>query len=249
MTRIRIIPVLLLKGGGLYKTKQFKNPCYIGDPINTVKLFNDKEADELIILNYNISLSSDLIDFRKLWEIAGEAFMPMSYGGGISSLDDAKRIFDAGFEKVIINSSLFDNIQLINDIAGIYGSQAVVGGIDFRKNIFGIYKVYSNSGIKNTGYHPIEWAKKLEENGVGEIFINSIDRDGMWCGYDEEIIKCVSESVSVPVVCCGGASCLNDLSRAVEAGASAVAAGSLFVYQKKGMGVLVNFPTTLKLVR
>jgi imidazole glycerol-phosphate synthase subunit HisF len=247
MSRVRIIPILLLKNGGLYKTVKFKNPNYLGDPINTVKIFNEKEADELALLDFNSSLDGKGIDFEKIAEIAGEAFMPLSYGGGIKNLSDAKKVFDAGFEKVILNSILFTDINIVEQIGNIYGAQAVVASIDVKKNIFGKYKVYSHSGTKATGHNPIEWAKALEQNGVGEIIINAIERDGTWEGYDEALIKSITEAVNVPVIACGGAANVDDLKKAVSVGASAVAAGSMFVYQKKGMGVLVNFPSNLKL--
>jgi cyclase len=148
---------------------------------------------------------------------------------------------------VVLNAVLFSNPQLIDQIARVYGAQAVVGSIDIKKNFFGKYKVYSHSGTNSTGHDPVEWAKTLEENGVGEIMINSIERDGTWEGYDEMLIAKISQSVNVPVIACGGAGSTDDFKKAVHAGASAVAAGSMFVYQKKGMGVLINFPTNFKL--
>ena len=242
MSRVRIIPVLLLSKGGLYKTIKFQKPQYIGDPINAVKIFNEKEADELILLDYTASKEKRNIDFAKIAEIAGEAFMPMAYGGAVQSFDDAKKVFDAGFEKVVLNSVLFSNLALIGQIARVYGAQAVVGSIDVKKNLFGKYKVFSHSGTNNTGEDPVEWAKKLEENGIGEIMINAIERDGTWEGYDETLIGKVAHAVPVPLIACGGAAGMDDFKKAVEAGASAVAAGSMFVYQKKGMGVLISFP-------
>ncbi len=249
MSRVRIIPVLLLKNGGLYKTVKFKNASYVGDPINTVKIFNEKEADELAVLDFNASVDGRGIDFKKITEIAGEAFMPMSYGGGIKTYDEAKKIFDAGYEKVILNSVLFSNIAIIRQIGDVYGAQAVVGAIDLKKNLFGKYKVYASSGTKNTGYDPVEWAIQLEKNGIGEIFVNAIEKDGTWEGYDEAIIEKIAHAVSVPVIACGGAGNVSDFKKAIAAGASAVAAGSMFVYQKKGMGVLISFPTGLKLIK
>lgn len=243
MRRIRTIPVLLLRNGGLYKTVNFKNPKYVGDPINAVKIFNEKETDELVLLDYNASLDGRAIDYKRIEEIAGEAFMPMGYGGGIKTLDDAKRVFDCGYEKVILNSVLFNSPGLIEAIGNIYGAQAVVGSIDYKKNIFGKSKVYSISGSKKSGYEPAEWAVKLQGYGVGEIMLNSIDRDGTWSGYDLEMIKTVSEKITVPLIACGGAGSVSDLKTAVQAGASAVAAGSMFVFQKKGMGVLISFPS------
>lgn len=247
MSRTRIIPVLLLKNGGLYKTIKFKNANYVGDPVNTVKIFNEKEADELVVLDFNASVDNRPIDFKKIGEIAGEAFMPMAYGGGIKSLDDAKRVFDAGYEKVVLNSVLFDQPDLIEKIGSVYGAQAVVAAIDIKKNFLGKYKVYAHSGTKSTNHTPAEWAKKLEQAGAGEILINNIDQDGSWGGYNLELIESVAHQVSIPLIACGGAGSTVDFKKAVEAGASAVAAGSLFVYQRKGMGVLISFPTGLKI--
>jgi imidazole glycerol-phosphate synthase subunit HisF len=243
MSRIRIIPVLLLSKGGLYKTVRFQKPQYIGDPINAVKIFNEKEADELILLDYTASKEKRTIDYTKIAEIAGEAFMPMAYGGAIQNFEDAKKVFDGGYEKVVLNSILFSNPGLIGEIASVYGAQAVVGSMDVKKNLFGKYKVFSHSGTSNTGEDPVEWAKKLDQYGVGEIMINAIEKDGTWEGYDEALISKVAHAVSVPVIACGGAASMEDFKKAVAAGASAVAAGSMFVFQKKGMGVLISFPS------
>lgn len=244
MRRIRTIPVLLLNNGGLYKTIKFKNPTYIGDPINAVKIFNEKEADELLILDYRASIEKRGPDFSKIAEIAGEAFMPMAYGGGIRNLDDAKKVFDSGFEKIVLNSILFEDITLVDKIASIYGAQSVVGCIDFKKNLFGKFNVYAYSGSKSTGKTPVEWAKFLDDKGVGEIILNNIDKDGTWDGYSLNLITEVSSNVHIPVIACGGAGSVEDFKKAVTAGASAVAAGSMFVYQKKGMGVLISFPSS-----
>jgi len=247
MDRVRIIPVLLLSKGGLYKTIQFKKASYIGDPINAVKIFNEKEADELILLDYTASIEKRKPDFKKIAEIAGEAFMPMAYGGAIRSLDDAKKVFDAGYEKVVLNSVLFEQISLIEQIGSIYGSQAVVCAIDVKKNWLGKTKVFAYSGTSSSPYTPVEWAQQLEQAGSGEIFLNSIDHDGTWEGYDKDLIHSVAHAVQIPIVACGGAGSMDDFKEAVTAGASAVAAGSMFVYQKKGMGVLISFPSQNKL--
>jgi cyclase len=243
MKRIRIIPALLLMDNGLYKTVRFKNPSYVGDPVNTVKIFNEKGADEIVVLDIGATRQKKGINFRKITEIAGEAFMPMAYGGGIRTLDEARKIFDAGYEKVILNSAAFEKPSLIGEIASIYGSQSAVVSIDAKLNWRGRYKVFTEGGSVTTGMSPELYAKQLEAAGAGEILINSIDRDGTWEGYDIPLIRAVSSAVSVPVIACGGASGMEDLKKAViEGGASAVAAGSMFVYQKKGMGVLISFP-------
>lgn len=247
MNRVRIIPVLLLSNSGLYKTVRFKQPVYIGDPVNAVKIFNEKETDELVVLDYRASANGYKPDFHKLTEIAGEAFMPMAYGGAIKSLDDARRVFDAGYEKVVLNSVLFHDLNIIESIASIYGAQSVVCSIDVKKNFLGQYKVYSHSGTHATGHKPATWATQLESAGAGEIFLNAIDRDGTWEGYDYDLIHLVSKSVGIPLVACGGAGSTAHFEQAIAAGASAVAAGSLFVFQKKGMGVLISFPTGLQI--
>ena len=242
MTSVRIIPVLLLHKGGLYKTVEFKNADYLGDPINTVRIFNEKEADELVLLDYRASKDGYNIDFNKITEIAGEAFMPMAYGGGIRNFDDAKKVFDAGYEKIVLNSVLFTKPALIGEIAAVYGAQAVIGSMDVKKNMFGKYKVFSHSGSSNTGHDPVTWVQQLANAGVGEIMLNAIDRDGTWMGYDESLVEKLSHAVRVPLIACGGAGSVEHMKKAVSAGASAVAAGSMFVFQKKGMGVLISFP-------
>jgi cyclase len=243
MSNVRIIPVLLLQDGGLYKTVRFGKDNYVGDPINTVKIFNEKEADELVLLDYRASLEKRAPDIQQIAAIAGEAFMPMAYGGGITSLEQARKVFDGGFEKVVLNSVLFHHLPIIREIGNIYGAQSVVASVDVKKTLFGKQKVYSVAGTRKTDLDPVEWAKTLEEAGAGEIFLNCVDRDGTWEGYDIPLIKAVSSSVTIPVIACGGAGSMADFEKAVrEGGASAVAAGSMFVYQRKGMGVLVNFP-------
>lgn len=243
--RIRIIPALLLMNEGLYKTVRFKSPTYVGDPINSVKIFNEKEADELALLDITASKDKKSINYKKIAEIAGEAFMPMAYGGGINTFDDACRVFDAGFEKVIINSAAVKNPELLGAIAKVYGSQAVVVSIDVKPNWMGKYKVYTYGATNNTGLSPVEYARTVADAGAGEILLQAILQDGTWSGYDIPLIKMVSEAVSIPVVAGGGAAGMDDFKKAiVEGGASAVAAGSMFVYQKKGMGVLISFPSS-----
>jgi cyclase len=244
MKRIRIIPVLLLMKEGLYKTVKFSNPSYVGDPINAVKIFNEKEADELIILDISASKEKRGPNFSKLAEIAGEAFMPMGYGGGIKSFDEAQKVFDAGFEKVIINTAVVENPKLIREIAKVYGAQSVVVSIDAKLNWRGNYEVYTDCGNRRVALSPEEASENAEANGAGEIFINAIHKDGTWSGYDLKLIQKVSGAVNIPVVACGGASSMMDFKLAItEGGASAVAAGSMFVYQKKAMGVLISFPS------
>ncbi|GAO45217.1 AglZ/HisF2 family acetamidino modification protein [Flavihumibacter petaseus] len=243
MKRIRIIPVLLLRNEGLYKTVGFKDARYVGDPVNTVKIFNEKGVDEIVVLDISATKTGQSINFAKIREMAGEAFMPMAYGGGVASFEDARKVFDAGFEKVIVNTAAVKKPDVITRIAQVYGSQSAVVCIDAKKNWLGKYRVYIEGGTVNTGKEPWTFAREMENIGAGEIIIQSIDRDGTWTGYDLELVKKVSEQINVPVIACGGARDMSDFRNAVtEGGASAVAAGSMFVYQKKGMGVLISFP-------
>lgn len=242
MLHTRVIPVLLLKNGGLYKGVRFKNHKYVGDPINTVKIFNDKEVDELVLLDIEASRYNKPIDFELLEQIATEAFMPLAYGGGIRTVEDAKRIFNIGFEKVILNTNAVENSELLYQLVYSFGSQSIIVAIDIKRSFLGNYSVYTKSGSFKTRYNPINFAKKMEEIGVGEILLNSIDRDGVMCGYDLDIIKAISQSLSIPLIASGGAGALEDMRRAKEMGASAVGVGSMFVYNGIHKAVLVSYP-------
>lgn len=250
MRRIRVIPALLLKSEGLYKTLKFREPKYIGDPINTVKIFNEKEADELLILDISATSEGRRPNFEKIVEIASEAFVPVGYGGGIRSVDDARRLLGGGVEKVIVNSRALERPALIQELASVFGSQSVVVSIDAKRTFWGRYKVFGCGGTKAAGISVVAWAREAERRGAGEIFLNSIDRDGTMSGYDLELIQSVCAVVSVPVVACGGAARLNDFVEAVNTGgAAAVAAGSLFVFQKTRSGILISFPSEDELTR
>ncbi|UTW62647.1 AglZ/HisF2 family acetamidino modification protein [bacterium SCSIO 12741] len=243
MQRIRVIPVLSLKGSGLVKTRKFGKPQYIGDPINAVKIFNDKGVDELIFLDITATKEKKVPDMRRIMEFASECFMPVCYGGGISTLDQIKAIFKAGIEKVSLNTAAFENPGLITEAAAIYGNQSIVCSIDVKKNLFGKKSAYIRSGSKNTKLSPAEFAKRAEDAGAGEILVNSVDNDGLFTGYDLEVIKQVADAVEVPVVALGGAKDMSDFQAAIrEGGASAVAAGSMFVYQNTNRSVLINYP-------
>lgn len=248
MTRTRVIPCLLLKNESLVKTVQFKKYNYIGDPINTVRIFNELEVDELMFLDIFASKENRNINFKILQDIANECFMPLSYGGNIKSLEDAKKIFEIGFEKVIINSNAFDNLKLIEEIANYFGNQSVVGSIDVKKSFWGYQNIYSHHGRKKQSSDIIGWVKQLENAGVGELLITSIDKEGSWEGYDIELLKSITENVRVPVIANGGCGSVEHIGVAVKEGqVSACAVGSMIVYQKKDMGVLVNFPDRKKL--
>ena len=248
MLQTRIIPCLLLKGDTLVKTVNFKRVSYVGDPVNTARIFNELEVDELTLLDISATNNNKPPNFKILSELANECFMPLAYGGGIRNFEDAKKIFKIGIEKVIINSYAFENPQFITQLAEHFGNQAIVSSIDLKKNLFGKYQVFSNSGTKKQKVDPVLWAQELERLGTGEILLTAIHQEGTWKGFDVDIIKKISNAVSIPVIANGGASCLEDIERAIKDGyASAVSLGSMVVYQKKGMGVLVNFPDSKKL--
>ncbi len=241
--KTRIIPVLLLKNRGLVKTVKFVNPRYIGDPINSVRIFNEKEVDELVFLDISATPAHREPDFGIIDDIAGEAFMPMAYGGGITSIEQIRRIMGLGFEKVVLDTITYDNPTVVRDAAAVYGSQSVVACIDLKKRLFGGYDLYTHSGARRRNIGLDQHLANLVGYGVGEIIVNSIDRDGTMAGYDLTAIKAVSCRVNLPVIACGGAGSIDDLAAAVnDAGATAVAAGSLFVFKGKHRAVLINYP-------
>lgn len=242
----RLIPCLLLDNGKLVKTVQFRKPVYVGDPINAVKIYNDREVDELVFLDINATRMHRRPDFEYLKKITEQCFMPLCYGGGITSLEDIGMLFRIGFEKVSINAAALDHPELIKEAAGVYGSQSIVGAMDVGKNLFGKAVVKTENGTHGTKYHPVEYAKRLEDAGAGEIFLNSITQDGMMNGYDYELIGEVAQSVQVPVIACGGAGSLQDCRKAIDSGASAAAAGSIFVFWGVNKAVLINYPDSVQ---
>jgi len=238
----------LLDGNGLVKTVAFDKQTYIGDPINAVKIFNDKEVDELVFLDIAASKENRTISLEIVKEIGDEAYMPFAVGGGIKTSKDAVNLINAGAEKVVINTAFASNPLLVSEIADLLGSQSVIVSIDVKKDWLGKYKAYINSGKKKLEQSPIELAQKAEKMGAGEILINSISHDGQMQGYDLELIKQISAAVNIPVIACGGAGKLNHLKEAVELGAHSVAAGSMFVYQGALKGVLINYPSKAELI-
>ena len=240
----RMIPCLLLKGEGLYKTTKFNKPVYLGDPLNIVRIFNDKEVDELCVLDITATRESRGPRFDFLAELSSECFMPLSYGGGITSLDDCKRLFGIGLEKVVLNTVLFTDPGLLEKAAGEFGTQSMVVSIDVKKNFLGSYQVWSHCGTANSKLDPIAVVRMMEQRGAGEILLNSIDRDGTMTGYDKELVSMVAEAVSIPVIACGGAKNLENMVELVrQTPVSAVAAGALFVFYGPLRGVLINPPT------
>ena len=244
----RIIPVLLLKGKGLVKTVRFKEPKYIGDPINAVKIFNDLKANELIFLDITASKEGRTVTVDLVKDIGDEAFMPFGVGGGISDITQIEQLLKAGAEKVVINTNAFLRPELITESAKIFGSQSIVVSLDAKKNLFGKYECYIKDGSINSKAHPAELAKKAEELGAGEVIINSIDLDGMMTGYNIELIKSIADIVSIPVVACGGAGNLEHLRSAYfDGNAHALAAGSMFVFHGPRRAVLINYPSKSEL--
>ena len=243
----RVIPCLLLKNNGLVKTTKFKDAKYIGDPINAVKVFNEKEVDELVFLDITKSIDRLGPNIELLKDIASEAFMPMAYGGGLASIGDIERVYSIGFEKVILNSVTIRNPEVIKQAVQLAGSSGVVVSVDVKRGLFGGYGVMTHSGSLKATVALIDHIKRMEEVGVGEILLGSIDRDGTSLGYDLELLSQVSKEVSIPVVPVGGASCLQDFAKAINAGASAVAAGGMFVYYGKHRAVLISYPEYRKI--
>jgi imidazole glycerol-phosphate synthase subunit HisF len=250
MLRVRVIPCLLLKAGSLVKTVRFRRPAYIGDPVNTVRIFNELEVDELAFLDIAASVEERPPDLEALRRIADECFMPLAYGGGIRDVATAERILQIGFEKLIVNSAAFDDPPLITELARRFGSQAVIASIDVGRPVFGGYRVMSRSATRTQRVAPVEWARQVERLGAGEILLTSVEREGTWGGFDVALTARISRAVGIPVIAHGGAGSIADIGAAVaDGGASAVALGSMVVYQNKGMGVLVNFPDKAALAR
>ena len=242
MLSARVIPTLLLRNSGLVKGSKFKNHRYVGDPINAVRIFNDKEADEIVFLDIGATNSNKGPNFDLIEDIASQAFMPFGYGGGINKLSQIERLFKIGVEKVILNTSAIKLPELITQASKIMGSQSIVISIDVVKTLMGRYRVVTNSGKKKHNVDPVAFAMRVEELGAGEIIINSVDLEGSLKGYDLDLIKMVSSAVSIPVVASGGAGSLEDLKKAVDHGASAAAVGDMFTFRGKHKAVLITYP-------
>ena len=247
MLRTRVIPVLLLRNKGLVKTIKFNSGKYIGDPINALKIFNDKEVDEIVVLDIDASKEGRKPNFKAVKEFASECFMPLGYGGGIQELDDVKNLFALGVEKVVINTAAIQNLNLISQSAKIFGDQSIVLSIDVKKNLLGRHQVYSHKSGKAVSLDLIKYVNDAISAGAGEILLQSVDQDGLMTGYDLRIIQKISSNVNVPIVACGGAGRIDDLRKGSDAGASALAAGSMFVYHGPHKAVLINYPTQSQL--
>lgn len=250
MLRARVIPALLLRNASLVKTVRFGKFTYVGDPANTVRIFNELEVDELIFLDITATRERRSPNLTVLADIADECFMPLGYGGGIRSLEHARSVFDTGFEKVALNSGALDDPALVTKIAIPYGAQAVVASIDVKKDFRGRPRVRHPGKRRLTDLDPVEWARRLESLGAGEILLTAVDREGTWQGFDCELTKRVAEAVNIPVIAHGGAGTVGHIRDVVRgAGASAVALGSMVVFQKKDFGVLVNMPDRVALAQ
>ncbi|WP_269499874.1 AglZ/HisF2 family acetamidino modification protein [Castellaniella sp. S9] len=246
MRRPRIIPVLLLNEGGLVKTRKFKDPSYVGDPINAVRILNEKEVDELVLLDISASKYGTPPDFDLIQSIAVECFMPLAYGGGITKISEIYRLFSIGVEKIIINSAVMYEQELIKEAAEIFGSQSIVASMDCKRKLTGGYQIFSHSGRKISEGTPIKMAKLLEQAGAGELILTSVDRDGERDGFDTRLCQEISRALRIPVIACGGGGELRhfrDVLKNTEC--SAAAGGSFFVHHGKHRAVLITYPKSI----
>jgi len=243
MLRPRIIPSLLVHENGLVKTVNFKNPKYVGDPINAVKIFNEKEVDELAVFDIDATVLNKEPDYVLIEKLANQSRMPLCYGGGVKTVEQAQRIFGLGIEKIALSSAVIQKPELITEIASRVGSQSVIVVLDVKKKLLGGYEVYTHNGKKSTGLNPFKFAEEAEKLGAGEIIINSIDQDGVMKGYDMNLIEKIREKISLPMTVLGGAGSLDDIGKVINKhGIIGVAAGSLFVFKGVYKAVLINYP-------
>jgi imidazole glycerol-phosphate synthase subunit HisF len=243
MLRPRIIPCLLVHDGGLVKTRHFDEPKYVGDPINAVKIFNEKETDELVVLDIDASVRNSEPNFKLIADLAVECRMPLCYGGGVKTVEQAKRIVGLGVEKVAMSSSAIQDPELISSVAREIGSQSVVVVVDVKQRKDGDYEVWTHNGRRLTGQTVVEAARKAESLGAGEIVVNSIDNDGMMKGYDLPLARLVRGTIRLPMTMLGGAGSLADIEKLIHCcGVVGAAAGSLFVFKGPYRAVLINYP-------
>jgi cyclase len=247
MLRPRIIPSLLIHDKGLVKTVNFKSPKYVGDPINAVRIFNEKQVDELAFFDIDATVLGKEPDYVLIEKLANQSRMPLCYGGGVQTVEQAQKIFSLGIEKIALSSAVIQNPQLVTQIADRVGSQSVIVVLDIKKKLFGGYEVYTHNGKRSTGINPIKFAKELEQLGAGEIVLNSIDQDGVMKGFDMILIDKIAENISIPLTVLGGAGSLEDIEKVIDKhGVIGVAAGSLFVFKGPYKAVLINYPTQLE---
>lgn len=249
MLRSRIIPCLLVHNKGLVKTVKFSDPKYVGDPINAVKIFNEKEVDELIVLDIDATVQHREPDYVLIEKLAVECRMPLCYGGGIKTVAQAARIIQLGVEKIALSSAIIENPCLVASIAQVVGTQSVVAVLDVKKNLFGSYALYTQNGLQKSPKQLVSYINELEQFGIGEIVVNAIDRDGTMKGYDRELINIVRSTVDVPITALGGAGSINDLKELIgEHKIIGAAAGSLFVFKGVYKAVLINYPSPGEIV-
>lgn len=247
MLRPRIIPSLLIHENGLVKTVNFKNPKYVGDPINAVKIFNEKAVDELAIFDIDATVLGKEPNYSLIERLASQSMMPLCYGGGVKTVEQAQRIFSLGIEKIALSSAVLQNPKLITEISDRVGAQSVIVVLDVKKKLLGGYEVYTHNGKKSTGINPFKFIEDAQKLGAGEIVINSIDKDGAMKGYDMDLIAKVREKISLPMTVLGGAGSLQDIEKVIDVhGVIGVAAGSLFVFKGPYKAVLINYPTQLE---
>lgn len=248
MRRIRVIPILLIDNGRAVITRKFKNPIYVGDPINAIKIFNDKEVDDMIILDITDKRKQLEPNYDLISDMASESFMPLAYGGHIGEMSQADRIISSGIEKLCFNTALYDNPDTIKAIAARYGNQSVVASVDVKRNIFGGKVIKTNGGRKTIRLSVEKVTEHLKQLNVGEVLLTSIDHDGMMNGYDYELIELFKQYIETPLVACGGASNLTDFKYAISSGASAIAAGAMFYFKGDYNSVLINYPDQKELI-
>ncbi|MFV8352520.1 AglZ/HisF2 family acetamidino modification protein [Flavobacterium sp. XS2P14] len=247
MLRPRIIPSLLIHDNGLVKTVNFKNPKYVGDPINAVKIFNEKAVDELAIFDIDATVLEKEPNYGLIERLASQSMMPLCYGGGVKTVEQAQRIFSLGIEKIALSSAVLNNPKLITEISDRVGAQSVIVVLDVKKKLLGGYEVYTHNGKKATGINPFKFVEEAQKLGAGEIVINSIDKDGVMKGYDLDLIDKVREKITLPMTVLGGAGSLSDIEKVIDQhGVIGVAAGSLFVFKGPYKAVLINYPTQLE---
>lgn len=242
MLKNRVIPCLLLKNDGLIKTRKYSKPSYVGDPINVVRIFNDKEVDEIIILDIDASKNNSGPNFKLIEDIASECFMPLCYGGGVRNFNDAKKLFNIGIEKVCLQSSVLSDYKLITQISAVYGSQSVVVSVDIKNSFFGTSKLFSSKNKKMLSKPWRAHLADIQDAGAGEVILSAVDLDGMMGGMNLELILEASELLEIPLIAIGGVGSLNHIKQAIVSGASAVAAGSFFIYQAPHRAVLITYP-------
>ncbi|MEQ8362608.1 MAG: HisA/HisF-related TIM barrel protein [Cyclobacteriaceae bacterium] len=249
MRRIRVIPVIMLDEGRAVITRKFGNPIYVGDPINAIKILNDKEVDELIILDITNKRKRNTPNFDLIAKMASESFMPLAYGGHVITIADAERIIKCGIEKISYNTALFTNPEMVREFSGKFGSQSTLASIDIKKNLLGTYSVRTKNGSHKVGTNIELILKSITQLGVGEILVNSMDQDGSLDGYDVRLIERMTKCINVPLIACGGAANISDFVQAANVGkASGVAAGAMFFFKGSFDAVLVSYPDQKTLI-